>query len=120
LNPCTGVLSSLLNLVLGLLTPTQENDCAVDLLKTKLFSSTATTTTVGAFLEKYLGANIVTKDSSNTASFGGLVIDKAAAKVRAARIMTIAPGALPAVPRNYTGPTTDYLGVGPKIVRLVK
>jgi hypothetical protein len=56
----------------------------------------------------------------NVVTVGGLVIDKAAARVRAARIMTVAPGALPAVPRAYDGPTTDYLGVGPKIVRLVQ
>jgi hypothetical protein len=24
------------------------------------------------------------------------------------------------VPRNYSGPTTAYLGVGPKIIRLIK
>jgi Flp pilus assembly protein TadG len=119
LNPCDGVVS-LLSILTGLLTGPQANTCALTLLKTPMFSSTSGTTTVGAFIEKYLGSNIVTKDSSNTGSFGGLVIDKAAAKVRAARIMTIAPGALPAVPRNYSGPTTDYLGVGPKIIRLVK
>ena len=63
-------------------------------------------------LATFLGANTVT--------VGGLVIDRAAARVRAARIMTLAPGALPAVPRAYAGPTTDYLGVGPRIVRLVR
>ncbi len=123
LSPCNGVLSilSILDSVLSALVPISTwNACELALLKTPLFSSTSATTTVGAFLQKYLGPNIVTKDASNTGSFGGLVIDKGAAKVRAARIMTIAPGALPAVPQDYAGPTTDYLGAGPKIVRLVK
>ena len=41
-------------------------------------------------------------------------------KVKATRFMTIAPSALPAVDSDYQGPVTDYLGVGPKIVRLVR
>ncbi len=41
-------------------------------------------------------------------------------KVKAARFMTIAPAALPAIGSDYRGPLTDYLGVGPKIVRLVR
>jgi len=41
-------------------------------------------------------------------------------RVKAARFMTIAPDALPAVDTTYQGPVTDYLGVGPKIVRLVR
>lgn len=120
LNPCSGVISLISLLTDLLLSTSQLNACELALLKTPLFSSTSTNTTVGAFLERYLGSNIVTKDATNTSSFGGLVIDKAAAKVRAARIMTIAPGALPAVPQDYSGPTTDYLGVGPKIIRLIK
>jgi hypothetical protein len=123
LSPCSGVLSilSILDSILSALVPISTwNTCELALLKTPLLSSTSSPTTVGAFLQKYLGSNIVTKDSSNTGSFGGLVIDKAAAKVRAARIMTIAPDALPAVPQDYDGPTTDYLGAGPKIIRLVK
>lgn len=71
-----------------------------------------TQTDISGLLTSYLG--------TNTVDVGGLVIDKAAARVRAARIMTLAPGALPAVPKTYTGPTTDYLGVGPKIVRLTQ
>ncbi|MGZ4486412.1 MAG: TadE/TadG family type IV pilus assembly protein [Nocardioides sp.] len=67
---------------------------------------------VSGYLGSYLGAT--------TVDVGGLVIDSAAARVRAARIMTLTPGALPAVPDSYTGPTTDYLGVGPKIVRLTR
>ena len=41
-------------------------------------------------------------------------------QVKATRFMTIAPAALPAVDDAYQGPLTDYLGVGPKIVRLVR
>lgn len=67
---------------------------------------------ISGLLTSFLGGN--------TIDVGGLVIDKAAGRVRAARLMTLAPGALPAVPTTYTGPTTDYLGVGPKIVRLTQ
>jgi hypothetical protein len=41
-------------------------------------------------------------------------------ELRALRFMTIEPSALPVVPTNFSGPTSDYLGVGPKIVKLVK
>jgi hypothetical protein len=41
-------------------------------------------------------------------------------ELRALRFMTIEPSALPVVPHDFSGPTTDYLGVGPKIVKLVK
>jgi Flp pilus assembly protein TadG len=41
-------------------------------------------------------------------------------ELAAMRFMTIEPSALPPVPSSYTGPTTEYLGVGPKIVKLVK
>jgi hypothetical protein len=41
-------------------------------------------------------------------------------ELRALRFMTIEPAALPAIPPNYSGPASDYLGVGPKIVKLVK
>jgi hypothetical protein len=40
--------------------------------------------------------------------------------LRALRFMTIEPSALPAPPDNYDGPMTDYLGSGPKVVRLVR
>ncbi len=40
--------------------------------------------------------------------------------LRALRFMTIEPSALPPVSDDYSGPTSDYLGVGPKIIRLVK
>lgn len=41
-------------------------------------------------------------------------------QLRALRFMTIEPAALPQIPNDYNGPVTDYLGVGPKIIRLVK
>lgn len=41
-------------------------------------------------------------------------------ELRALRFMTIEPSALPVVPDDFSGPTTDYLGVGPKIVKLVR
>ncbi len=40
--------------------------------------------------------------------------------LKAARFMTVAPDALPRPGRSYHGPLTDYLGVGPKIIRLVR
>lgn len=67
---------------------------------------------ITAPLQSYLGPTTV-----NT---GGLVIDTTAGRVRAARVMTLAPGALPAVSRTYNGPVTTYLGVGPKIIRLTR
>lgn len=48
----------------------------------------------------------------------GLLIEDG--ELKAMRFMTIEPSALPPVPSSYTGPTTEYLGVGPKIVKLVK
>jgi Putative Flp pilus-assembly TadE/G-like len=36
------------------------------------------------------------------------------------RFMTIEPASLPLVPETYEGPTTEYVGVGPKLVKLVK
>jgi hypothetical protein len=40
-------------------------------------------------------------------------------KLKAVRFMTIAPDALPPISSSYDGPITDYLGVGPKVIRLV-
>jgi hypothetical protein len=48
----------------------------------------------------------------------GLVVQNG--RLKAARFMTIAPDALPPVGSSYDGPTVDYLGVGPRIIRLVK
>lgn len=49
----------------------------------------------------------------------GLMVDSSN-KLSAVRFMTIAPDALPAVPVDYTGPEAEYLGVGPRIIRLVE
>jgi Flp pilus assembly protein TadG len=48
----------------------------------------------------------------------GIVMD--GGRLRALRFMTIEPASLPQVPTDYSGPVSDYLGVGPKIIRLVK
>lgn len=48
----------------------------------------------------------------------GLVIQ--GGQLKAARFMTVAPDALPPVGDSYDGPTVDYVGVGPRIIRLVK
>jgi hypothetical protein len=50
----------------------------------------------------------------------GLLISADGTTLRALRFMTIEPSALPAVPDNYAGPITDYVGSGPKVVRLVR
>jgi Flp pilus assembly protein TadG len=50
----------------------------------------------------------------------GLLLDAAGTTLRAMRFMTIEPSALPAVPDNYDGPITDYVGSGPRVVRLVR
>lgn len=50
----------------------------------------------------------------------GLVMSSDGNTLRALRFMTIEPTALPAVMEGYAGPVTDYLGVGPKIIRLVR
>lgn len=48
----------------------------------------------------------------------GLLMD--GSDLMALRFMTITPEALPAVPEDYSGPLSEYLGVGPKVVRLVQ
>jgi Flp pilus assembly protein TadG len=50
----------------------------------------------------------------------GLLMNASGDTLRALRFMTIEPSALPAPPDNYDGPMTDYLGSGPKVVRLVR
>lgn len=50
----------------------------------------------------------------------GIVLNNEKDTLRALRFMTIEPAALPAVPQDYAGPMSDYVGVGPKIVRLVQ
>lgn len=49
----------------------------------------------------------------------GLMVD-ASGNLSAVRFMTITPDALPAVPADYAGPEAEYLGVGPRIIRLVE
>jgi Flp pilus assembly protein TadG len=48
----------------------------------------------------------------------GLVVQ--GGRLKAARFMTIAPDALPPVGSSYNGPTVDYLGIGPRLIKLVK
>jgi hypothetical protein len=50
----------------------------------------------------------------------GLLMSEDASTLKAMRFMTVEPRSLPPVSTAYSGPLTDYLGVGPKIVRLVK
>ncbi|HEX2894823.1 MAG TPA: TadE/TadG family type IV pilus assembly protein [Marmoricola sp.] len=50
----------------------------------------------------------------------GLLMSADGTTLRALRFMTIEPSALPAVPENYDGVITDYVGTGPKVVRLVR
>lgn len=49
----------------------------------------------------------------------GLLVDSSN-NLSAVRFMTITPDALPAVPADYSGPEAEYLGVGPRIIRLVE
>lgn len=49
----------------------------------------------------------------------GLLVDSSG-RLSAVRFMTITPNALPAVPADYSGPEAEYLGVGPRIIRLVE
>ena len=49
----------------------------------------------------------------------GLMVG-ASGDLSAVRFMSITPDALPAVPADYAGPEAEYLGVGPRIVRLVE
>jgi hypothetical protein len=50
----------------------------------------------------------------------GLLMSEDGQTLRAMRFMTIEPTSLPLVDDSYNGPTTDYVGVGPKLVKLVK
>ena len=50
----------------------------------------------------------------------GLVMSPDGQSLEAMRFMTIEPASLPLVEDDYNGPTTDYVGVGPKLARLVK
>ena len=48
----------------------------------------------------------------------GLLMD--GTDLSAVRILTISPDALPAIPADYDGAESEYLGVGPRIIRLVE
>jgi hypothetical protein len=50
----------------------------------------------------------------------GLLLSQDGETLKAMRFMTIEPSALPLVGSGYDGPTAEYLGVGPKIVKLVR
>jgi hypothetical protein len=50
----------------------------------------------------------------------GMVFDKKFGDLHALRFMTLDPAALPAASAKYHGPVSDYIGVGPRIVRLVR
>ncbi|MCW2842518.1 MAG: hypothetical protein JWN22_434 [Nocardioides sp.] len=56
--------------------------------------------------------------SSATSSDHGVVMD--GTSLRALRFQTIEPTALPVPPLDYDGPVTDYLGTGPKVIRVVQ
>lgn len=49
----------------------------------------------------------------------GLFLD-ASGRLSAVRFVTLSPEALPAVPADFAGPEAEYVGVGPRIVRLVE
>lgn len=50
----------------------------------------------------------------------GLLMSPDGQTLRAFRFMTMEPRSLPLVADDWDGPTTDYVGVGPKLVKLVK
>jgi hypothetical protein len=50
----------------------------------------------------------------------GLLMSEDGQSLKGMRFMTIEPTSLPVVSDSYDGPLTDYVGVGPKIVRLTK
>lgn len=50
----------------------------------------------------------------------GLLMSADGTTLRAMRFMSIEPWALPAPPDNYGGPLTEYVGTGPKVVRLIR
>jgi hypothetical protein len=50
----------------------------------------------------------------------GLLLDSAGTTLRAMRFMTIEPSALPSAGADYDGPLSDYVGAGPRVIRLVR
>lgn len=57
---------------------------------------------------------------ADTGDDHGLLLDKTGKELLAVRFVTIEPTALPAVPDEYGGPISDYVGTGVKVVRLVR
>lgn len=133
----------------GLPVITPENALSLDLYKSHRFmwvpimSSPATPTPGGDFPILTFRPIFVTQDSPTgwdtydmlwdasgalLASLGlaqsdvqhGLLMSADGQTLKGMRFMTIEPTSLPLVPEDYDGPTTDYVGVGPKIVKLVK
>ncbi|NYG56384.1 pilus assembly protein TadG-related protein [Nocardioides perillae] len=68
-------------------------------------------TTIDTAMRELLQAGVTEQD--------GLLFDSSG-RLSAVRFVTISPDALPAVPADYTGPEAEYVGVGPRIVRLVE
>jgi hypothetical protein len=133
----------------GLPVITPENALSVDLYKSHRFmwvpimSSPATPTPGGDFPILTFRPIFITQDvptgwdtydmlwdasGALLASLGlaqsdvqhGLLMSADGQTLKGMRFMTIEPTSLPLVPEDYDGPTTDYVGVGPKIVKLVK
>lgn len=50
----------------------------------------------------------------------GIVLSDDGTELRALRFMTIEPSALPPVPTDWDGPISEYVGVGPRVIRLVR
>ena len=50
----------------------------------------------------------------------GLLLDSSGTTLRALRFMTIEPSALPAAGPDYQGPVSEYVGTGPRVIRLVR
>lgn len=50
----------------------------------------------------------------------GIVLSDDKTELRALRFMTIEPSALPPVPTDWDGPISEYVGVGPRVIRLVR
>lgn len=77
----------------------------------------STNPVIGA-LEDFVRGLVRDLLGSSSKEAHGLVVQ--GGEVVAAKFMTIEPSALPEVPDDYTGPTSEYLGIGPKVIRLVQ
>ncbi len=91
---------------------------ALDLVLDTLGLGSVLTSLGGGDVNGALGALGTTLGLDLGEEKAGLVLQDGTLK--AARFMTIAPDALPAVSQDYDGPVSDYVGVGPKIIRLVR